>query len=403
MNFLFLMQTYINIADADAMYNSLVAEFVSHGHNVTVVASNEGRSKTRISIEGGVEVLRVNTLPLLNINAKIKGLANVLLPLNYRRAMRRHLSNMKFDYIITPTPPITLTYLARSIKRKHRAKLFLILRDIFPQNAIDLELFSKGSLIYKLFRKMEIDLYNVADYIGCMTPGNIDYVKRYNPTLDPTKLLLLPNWTKPGKTDSEAGKAIIKNLGLENKFIVIYGGNLGIAQRVENIVDLAAIHQEKEDLVFLVIGKGTHKPILENLIRERRIKNIALVDFLKRSQYESVVTLSIIGLASLSEKFTIPNVPYKILSYYNYKVPVFAVIDRSTDLNTMIDSDNSGLYCYQGDYEGYREKFDRLYYNPELRRELGNCGYNALMSKYTAGIAYNTITNIMGISNTATL
>lgn len=403
MNVLFLMQTYINVVDADAMYNSLVSEFVSQGHKVTVVASNEGQSKTRICSEGGVEVLRVNTLPLLNINATIKGLANILLPLNYRRAMRKHLSNMQFDCIITPTPPITLTYLARRLKKKHKARVFLILRDIFPQNAIDLGLFTGGSLIYKVFRKMEIDLYNVADYIGCMTPGNIDYVKRHNLTLDPTKLHLLPNWTKPGKSDSESGKAIIKSLGLENKLIAIYGGNLGIAQRVENIIDLAAIHKEKEDLVFLVIGKGTHKPLLERLIKEKHLRNIMIVDFMKRSQYESLVSESIIGLASLSEKFTIPNVPYKILTYYNYKVPVFAIIDRSTDLNAMIDSDNSGLYCYQGDFDDYREKFDRLYHNPDYRRELGNCGYNALMSRYTTEIAYKTITGIMGIEVTANM
>ena len=391
------MQTYINVAEADAMYNSLVAEFVSHGHNVTVVASNEGQSKTRICSEGGVKVLRVNTLPLLNINVTIKGLANILLPLNYRRAIRKHLSNSKFDCIITPTPPITLTYLARRLKKKHRAKLFLILRDIFPQNAVDLGLFTRFSLIYKVFRKMEIDLYKVADYIGCMTPGNIEHVLKHNPYLNLNKLYLLPNWTKPGNIDSEDSRAIIKKLGLENKSIAIYGGNLGIAQRVENIVDLAAMHQEKEDLVFLVIGKGTHKPILERLINEKHLKNIVLVDFLKRHQYESLVSESIIGLASLSEKFTIPNVPYKILSYYNYKVPVFAIIDRSTDLNTMIDRDNSGLYCYQGDFDDYREKFDRLYYNVDYRKELGNCGYNALMSRYTAEIAYKTVTRIMGI------
>ncbi len=395
MNVLFLMQTYININVADAMYNSLVSEFIFYGHQVTVVASNEGHGSTILTTEGKAEVLRVRTLPFMNIPNFVKGLANILLPLHYRLAIRQHLKNRTYDLIVTPTPPITLTSLAKQCKKEYNAKLLLVLRDIFPQNAVDLGLINPRGFIYRYFRKMEKELYSCSDAIGCMTEGNINYVIKNNPGIDPLKLHLIPNWIKPGLVLRNNDNTLIQDLGLTDKFIVIYGGNLGLPQKVENIVEFSKIHQDKKDLVFLVVGKGTHKRRLEQLITREKISNVRLIDFLKRTEYDSLVSKSHVGFISLNENFTIPNIPYKTLSYYNFKKPVFAIIDSNTDYGKMIEEDESGFYCINGDLAGYYEKFNKLYYNSELREKMGGNGYNALINKYTPQCAYRKIAEIM--------
>lgn len=390
------MQTYINISDADAMYNSLVSELISNGHQVTVVSSNEGRGKTNLIIEGKAEVLRVKTLPFLNTSPFIKGLANLLLPYQYRIAINKLLRHRRYDIIFTPTPPITLSNLARDYKKKYHAKLFLILRDIFPQNAVDLGMINPRGLIYHYFRRKEKDLYDYADFIGCMTRGNLDYLISKNPKVDSTKLYILPNWIKPTiYLPPQKELNILQNLNFQDKFIVVYGGNLGLPQKVENIIEIALLHEDKKDLIFIVVGKGTHKDYLGRIIHEKRIKNVILIDFMKRNEYELLVSRSHIGFISLNENFTVPNIPYRTLTYYNFKKPIFAIVDPHTDYRDMVEEDGSGFCCIHGDINGYIDRFNELYYNSELRERMGENGYKALMEKYTSGNAYKRIAEIM--------
>jgi glycosyltransferase involved in cell wall biosynthesis len=398
MNILFLMQTYIDIRSANAMYNSLVSEFVKHGHHVTIVASNLGKENTNLRMEGDGEVLRVKTLPLLKVNPILKGIANLLLSTQYRLAMRKYLPGRKFDLIVTPTPPITLTRLAKSLKRQYNSKLFLILRDIFPQNAVDLGMMSKRSLFYYVFRSMEKELYRTADAIGCMTEGNIGYIKKNNPDLNHTKLNLLPNWNTISSMPVTHNIEIIEKYNLKDKFIVVFGGNLGISQKVENLVDFAKIHQDKKDLLILVIGRGTHKKHLLNIIEKNKINSIQVMEFMLRIDYEMIVSISHVGFISLNENFTIPNTPSRTLSYYNYKKPVFAIVDHATDYGNMLEEDNSGFCCLHGDYKGYKDKFDRLYFDAELRKQMGENGYQALLNKYNPEITFKKIAKILSIT-----
>ncbi len=224
MEVIFLMQAYNSIDKGDSMFNSLVAEFIKNGHVVTVVAANENKGNTVLLTEGGANVLRVRTMRLFNVYPMVKGIANILLPLQYKHAMKKHLGVRNFDLIITPTPPITLTYLAKRCKQNYNANLFLILRDIFPQNAVDLKLINKHGLIYRFFRMVERDLYRAADAIGCMTQGNIDYLIKNNPEIDICKLHLLANWTLPSEGSPQGNGHIFNNIGLSDKFIVIFGG-----------------------------------------------------------------------------------------------------------------------------------------------------------------------------------
>ncbi len=177
-------------------------------------------------------------------------------------------------------------------------------------------------------------------------------------------------------------------------------GNLGIAQKVENILELSKLHSDKKDLIFLVVGKGTHKKHLEKLIRKEKINNIHVIDFLKRSEFDFLVSKSQIGFISLNENFTIPNIPSRILSYYNFKIPVFAIVDPNTDLVKMIEEDASGFCCVHGDFNSYYEKFNQLYYDSKLRIQMGENGYNSLLNKYTPQIAYKKIADIMQFQST---
>lgn len=397
MHVLFLMQTFINVNEAEAMYNSLVKEFAEHGHDVTVIASNEGKEVTNLRKEGVAVVLRVSTLPILNINPILKGISSLLLPLLYFVALKKYLKFSKFDLIITPTPPITLTNLATRLKKKDNAKILLILRDIFPQNAVDLGMLSKKNPYYLFCRSLEKKLYRISDVIGCMSERNMDYLLMHNKGLTKERLCYLPNWITISQTDSACNDTLLDRYNLVGKFIVLFGGNLGAPQKVDNLIEFSKLHVEKKDLVILVIGKGTHKKYLEKQIEREGIDNIIILNYMKRSDYEHFISLSQVGFISLNEKFTIPNIPSRALSYYLYKKPIFAIIDQVTDFGEMLAADKSGFSCIYGEYDKYKELFNQLYYDPGLRNKMGENGYNALLNKYNPQLTYLRIASALSI------
>ncbi|MFS4492265.1 glycosyltransferase family 4 protein [Maribacter sp. 2308TA10-17] len=392
MKVIFLALAFPKMDRNKYLYSQLVSQFHDNGHDITVVAPAYDETLTGLQIEEGVKVIRVKTLPLFGVGLIKKGIANILLPYQYKNALKKHDVGLDFDLIMTPTPPISLYGVAAWLKNKSKGKLYLILRDIFPQNAVDLGMLKKSGPIHFYFRRKEKKLYNTSDQIGCMSEGNIDFVKKHNPELDASKLHMLPNWgdiVPPAETSKI--DELRKKEGFENKFIVIFGGNIGLPQKMENIVNLALACKAQKDILFLIMGKGNESENLQNLITEKKPENLQLRDGLPQKEYMLWVQMADVGLISLSEKFTIPNIPSKALSYYNTKTPILASIDRNTDFGKILDELNVGVWAEAGNTAALKEKLMLLYKNDQLRREMGQNGFNYMKEHLSANIAFNTI------------
>ena len=153
MKILFLSISMPDLRVSSNMYAALVKEFARRGHEVCVVAPVSDGTGTRLSAPAeNIRLLQVKSLPLFGVNLVRKGIANVLLPFVYQRAIDAHLRGEKFDLIIAPTPPITLADVVAKMKKRCGAKTYLILRDIFPQNAVDLGFMKKWWPLYWRFR-----------------------------------------------------------------------------------------------------------------------------------------------------------------------------------------------------------------------------------------------------------
>jgi glycosyltransferase involved in cell wall biosynthesis len=371
------------------MYTDLSQEFASKGHSVYVAVANGNAEKTRLRDEGGISVLRVRTMELFETSLIKKGLGNVLLPLQVYRGIFKFWSGRTFDSIIVSTPPITYLNTILKLKRKFNSGIYLILRDIFPQNAIDLEIL-KNTLLIRYFRKQEKKLYRLCDYIGCMSQGNIEYVKRHNAEISEKKLHLLPNWKKVN-VNGIPDWSLKNQFGLKNSFIALYGGNFGKPQQAEFILALAKKMSDHEDVVFLLVGKGSEKQKIIDLAGKMGLKNVLFKDSLPRHQYDEVVKFCDIGLINLSEKFSIPNIPSRALSYWEAKLPILAAIDTSTDFNKILEESKSGLWSITGDLESYVMNFEKLYSDRQLRSEMGANGYRYLLENCTVSRACSII------------
>ncbi len=393
----FLALSYSDASSKPNLYTDLMGAFHKNGHDVLVVAPVlDKKNKVSFNTEEGIKVLRVPTFKLFGGGLIEKGISNVLLPYQYKKAIKKTGVALDFDLIITSTPPITLISVAVWLKRKTKSKLYLILRDIFPQNGVDLKLISKKGLPYRYFRKLEEKLYKESDKIGCMSPENINFVKRNNDHLDFSKLHLLKNWEA---LVEEIDENIIKKeslelrerYGLKNKIVALYGGNMGLPQQMENIINLAETVQDKKDLVFLILGWGTEKQKIVTLAKNKKLKNVIFLDSVTRIEFSNILRMADIGLITLNQNFTIPNYPSKVNAYYKFKIPVLAAVDQNTDFGKIQEEIGCGFWSVSGDTDAFKENLIKLYENEALRKEMGLKGYTYMINNLTPQHAYETI------------
>ena len=396
MKILFLLLDYSKDEKHLGLYKELVHEFRDNGHEVFVATVNEKKNKieTQLNIEKGVNVLRIKTGNMFGVSFIEKGITNLTLGNIFKSEINKYFKDIKFDLVIHHTPPITFTPVIKFLKQKYATKSYLILRDIFPQNAVDLGII-KNRFLFKFFRKKESILYKESDYIGCMSEGNIQYIKKHNIKIDIKKLHILRNWGKIKPKLNINRQNIREKYGFSrNDFILVFGGNMGKPQGLEFLLKLAKEYKTHKDIKILLVGKGNEKQKLELIKIKEKLSNVIFLEFIPREEYESLTGACDIGIVSLHSDFTIPNIPSKTVDYCKLGLPILASTDKNTDYPHILENEaKCGLASIYGDLEKYKYNMEKLYFNKDLREELGKNGRKYYEEELGVDKAYQTIMN----------
>lgn len=388
--FVLLSLPETNIGITNGLYIDLAKECKALGHDVTIIGSS--LKKTRLSAEDGITVLRVKARKIVGeSNLVKKGIAMAILPFLYKLAYNKYIDSSKFDWIIMPTPPITLIDFVAYVKRRLGSRVYLILRDIHPQSS-----WSLGEIKYKwmydyLDRRSRKG-YSLADLIGCMSNGNISYILKEYPKVDKDKMVILYNWIQDYNFKNDTGGEDIRSkYKLDGKIIALFGGNIALGQRIENLIDLAEHYRYESKYAFVVIGKGVKKRELEEEIKLRGLKNVSFFDFMPQKDYLQFVRTTDIGLISINENNAAPTCPSKLASYMSMKIPVLAMINRNNDYGNMIDEANAGYWAVGSEKQKIYKYFEKLASNADLRKRMGEDGYNFFKKYMTTHIAADTM------------
>ena len=407
---LFLALSYKNVASDSNMYSDLAGALREIGHDVRVVApavdSHQGWQD-----EGNVPVLRVRSGKLFKVNVLQKALENIFLPYRFGRAIARQIGDWRPEWILVPTPPITLTPLVESLKRRYRSHVYLILRDIFPQNAVDLGMIREGGPLHMAFRHLERRTYACADLIGCMSPANITYVRTHNPTVPVDRVHLLPNWmavrhdeisvkTTYSPCGTDAGDTrrssnLVREFG-GSPFLCVFGGNLGRPQQPGFVLDLAEALREDPRFQFIIVGDGTERGRLVAQKARRQLSNVEIHERLPRDDYLRLLQRANLGIITLNEAFTIPNIPSRLLAYWAASLPVLAAVDSVTDLGSaFLERHGAGMAVPIDDLELAKKLLLEFADDPEWTVSMGVSGRLALESMYSAAHAAQRLTALL--------
>lgn len=400
MNILFLTLACISNIEERGIYTDLMREFVRHGHAVHIVVPVERRFNqfTEVIESGGTKILRVKTLNIQKTNLIEKGIGILLLEYQYHRAIHKYWEDIRFDLILYSTPPITFNKVIASLKKKYCAKTYLLLKDIFPQNAVDLGMFSKDSLIYKLFRKKEESLYQLSDYIGCMSPANVEYVLKHN-QVKALKVEVCPNSIElviKEQSDYERD-SILQKLNIPtNKLLFIYGGNLGHPQGVDFLIEVLTANELRSDSYFVIVGSGTEYRKMRLWFDTHAPHNSCLLSSLPKQEYDDLVRVCNVGLIFLDRRFTIPNFPSRLLSYLENRMPILIATDKNTDIGEIATVNGFGLWTESGNIDTFMEMVDFMTVDKVRIKIMGDNGYSYLETNYTVTNSYNIIISHFG-------
>lgn len=399
MNIVFLTMINIQNVKIHGIYEDLMRKFCKEGHRVYIVTPRERRTgdKSQLYEIDGVHYLAVKTLNLQKTNVVEKGIGQVLVESQFKKAIKHYLNGIKFELILYSTPPITFPKVIQYLKAENpNAKSYLLLKDIFPQNAVDLGMMNKTGIkgiIYNFFRKKEKKLYELSDHIGCMSPANVRYVIEHNPELKPDKVELAPNsyeWAEQTILSAEKQRAIRDKYNLPvDKPIFIYGGNLGKPQGIPFLIQCLDANANREDCHFVVVGDGTDYSKLEAWYKSTHPKSVSVFQRLPKEDYDRLVLACNIGLIFLDYRFTIPNYPSRLLPYLMEKKPIIAATDPNCDTGSIAEQNGYGYWCPSNDENAFTKCVDKMLQSD--LDQMGQCGYQYYLDNYTVEHTFNAI------------
>lgn len=366
------------------MFHELAHEFINQGHDVVVITPGlpDQNKKLVIEVVDGVVVWRFRAGLRRGVSKFKRAKNESLLSFYAWNAIKVEVNKAPFDLCVNYSPTIFFGNLTAKFKHKYNTYIYLVLRDIFPQWIIDEGMIKENSLITKYFRYFEHLNYKASHKIGLMSKANIDYFSSINPQYENVEVLL--NWAclLPSKFDTYSVN-IREKYNLTDKVVFFYGGNIGYAQDMANLLRLADRLKNYLEAHFLFVGQGDEFELIKTLKSDLGLKNVTILPSVNQSQYKEILTQVDVGLLSLAKTHQAHNFPGKLLGYMVQELPILASVNPGNDLISYINESGAGFAFVNSNDEALSKGAIELLENIELRRKMGLNSFELLRLNFS--------------------
>ena len=393
MKLLLIIDDYLPLSTkvAAKMMHELALEFQKKGHDVTVLTPNPFQKKPlEVQNLDGIKILFFKSGEIKNINKFKRAINETFLSRLAYKSCKEHLIENPCDGIIYFSPSIFFGPLVKKVKNLWNCKTYLILRDIFPQWAVDNDLLKYNSIIHNYFKFFEKLNYRVADTIGVMSGANLNFFKskKYNIS----KFEILYNWSEI-KDSPKTGNYFREKLNLKGKIVFFYGGNIGHAQQMSNLIILAKRFKLNKSVHFVFVGKGDEVPLLLDEIKTNNLDNVTYLKAVDQSTYTKMLNEFDIGMFSLHSNHKTHNFPGKLLSYMAFEKPIIGCVNKGNDLADIVNSAKVGIIVNSLDKISLYNAAKKLIDSKVLRNKYGENGKKLLVDKFSVTNASSQILN----------
>lgn len=368
----------------------LAAALVKAGHQPLVLVPDSGlrQSCTLVELEG-IEVCRVRAPRTKDVAYVRRLAAEFILPWVLRRGFRStSLAGESWDGIVWYSPSIFLGPFVAWFKRRYRCRSYLILRDLFPDWAVDAGVLRRGGLVHRLLKAVERFQYRQADVIGVQTPANVPIVAADAPTC--TNLEVLHNWLEaPTCGAAVGGHPLIE--GFAGRKVFVYAGNMGVAQDMDAFVDLASRLRNRSDVAFLLIGRGSEQARLRNEALRLGLENLLVEGQVSQAELSVLLAHCFAGIIALHPAHGTHNIPGKLLTYLHAGLPVLARVNPGNDLHQLVLDEEIGASVAGGSLEGLVEATLSLADHPESCVAMGCRGKELAVRLFSPSAAADQV------------
>ena len=327
----------------------LAQELLRLGHEPIMIVPTEGDRITE-TIDG-VQLYRLPAPKIIDTGNIRRGLSEVLLPFFMLYGLRRsNFPSRELDAVIWYSPTIFFGPVVHFLKRMSGCPAYLILRDIFPEWALDLGIIKKGP-IYYMFKLVSIYQYSVANIIGVQSSSNLGYLKKWS-MFPGRKLEVLNNWLS--SANEKRTKISLVDTALKGRKVFVYIGNMGVAQGMDVLIDLAESLKDRQDIGFLFVGRGSEVENLKKYSSGKNLTNFLFYDEIASEEIPSLLRICHVGLISLDPRHKTHNIPGKFLTYMQAALPVLAKVNAGTDLVNIIQDNRVGYVYTDNEIDDFR-------------------------------------------------
>lgn len=369
----------------------LAKEFSNNGHDVTLITPTSSiKEKTKLLKHDKYNVFKFRSLKIVDLSFMRRAINELLLPLFFFVAyFMSPLRKKNFDYVIWYSPSIFLSPVAWFLKKRTSSKAYLILRDIFPEWTLDLGLMKPGA-IYNFFKIFASLQYMIADKIGIQSKSNFYSIKNY---VSNSKVEVLNNWITDINYKPNPASEIFNNQNTGEQ-VLIYLGNMGIAQDMDSLIGLAEIFQKKNYLIsFLFVGRGTEVERLKSNAKKYSLQNLKFYDEIPSEQVPNLLKKCSAGLIALDPRHNTHNIPGKFISYIQSGLPIIARINPDSDLEEIIRKNDIGIVYSDKNLESFSNEVNNMLKDTKSLKNKSINSRKLYEKKFTTNAAYRQLIN----------
>ena len=386
-----LTEVYYPEEISTGYYLTSIAEGLSGTRRVKVLTGqpkhmSRGQRAPKREIRNGVEIIR-SWGTTLDKNVFLFRLINMLtIGMSiFARSLRLFKAG---DHVLVVTAPPSLpvtTTLACLLKG---ASFTLLVQDSYPEILVAVGAARADSLFVRTVNMINRWVYKYASRIIVMGRDMNELFVRKTKGLD-VPIVTIPNWAdletiEPTRRENNA---LLDELGIKDKFVFMYAGNIGHPTDVETIVECAGRLLERPEFHFVFIGAGVKKKWLDDQVRERSLHNVTVLDYRPRSEQIVFLNACDVGLVALIKGMWGTAMPSRTYNIMAAGKPILALTERGSELAQVIDEDGIGWYVEPGDPLVLMEKIIELYDSREVLTAMGIRAREAALNKYSTASA----------------
>jgi glycosyltransferase involved in cell wall biosynthesis len=263
------------------------------------------------------------------------------------------------DIILTVSqPPILGGLLGVIGKKLKKCKLVYNIQDFGPE-VIEAVGYIKSKFIISLLRKIDKFTCKKSDTVIVVGRDmQQTLISRFKGKKVPNNIVI-NNWadeTKLYPLDKNHPKVLEfrKRYDLEDKFVIMYSGNLGLYYDLENIIKVFAEFKNRKDIVFVFIGDGAVKRNLVSYVEQNNIKNIKFIPYQPKEELNYSLNAADVHIVCNAKGIKGVSVPSKVYSVIAVKKPIIGILEEGSEARLLIEELNCGKCINPGDYDGIK-------------------------------------------------